>query len=401
MRYVSICSGIEAVTLAAKPLGWQADWFAEMEAFPSAVLQHHYPDIENKGDITEINIGNETTDLVIGGTPCQSYSIAGNKQGLDDPRGQLVREHIRLAAEMDARWIVWENVPNSLSVNGGRDFRTILRWMDDFGYQCAWRVLDAQYFGVPQRRRRIFLVGYIGDWRPPAAVLFESDCLQRRVKTRKEKRQGVALQSGKNIRVYSGGREEKDIASTLTSSNQRLDFDTENLVVGTLCHGGQSAGAINNQDVYAGLVIAFKHNAGAKAGSLSVCEDISPTLLTGYSSGVPAILPLQDKAVRKNDEIQNGSGIGNEGDPSFTLTTCDRHGVLLEDAPRRLTPLECERLQGLPDYYTRIPWRNKPAELCPDAPRYKAVGNSMAVPNMRWLLSRIDEVDKLLKLKVA
>ena len=181
MRYGSVCSGVEAASLAWEPLGWQPQWFSEIEAFPSAVLQHHWPDVPNLGDMTSEHFRNNTTpvDLLVGGTPCQSFSVAGLRGGLDDERGNLALEFCRIVDQLTPRWVVWENVPGVLSSNGGRDFGSIVGAMAELGYNVAWRVLDAQHFGVPQRRRRVFLVGHLGaDERGATAVLLESHSLQ-------------------------------------------------------------------------------------------------------------------------------------------------------------------------------------------------------------------------------
>ena len=215
MRYGSVCSGIEAATMAWHPLGWTPAFFSEIEAFPSAVLAHHYGSnmpgeplakngIPNYGDFTQIGEDAGPIDLLVGGTPCQSFSVAGKRLGLDDPRGNLALEYLSLARRLRARWIVWENVPGVVSSvtdeedgEGGiqsgiegreagdewieeSDFATFLSFVRECGYGFAYRVLDAQYvrvdgFGraVPQRRRRVFVVGYLGDWRRAAAVLLE------------------------------------------------------------------------------------------------------------------------------------------------------------------------------------------------------------------------------------
>jgi DNA (cytosine-5)-methyltransferase 1 len=199
LTYGCVCSGISAPTLAAKPLGWKAKFFSELEAFPRAVLSHHYPQIPLHGDFTTINGDTYgTVDILIGGTPCQSFSVAGKRLGLDDPRGNLALEYVRLAERLDAQWMVFENVPGLLSNAAGKDFAVFISavtgheygppatgWQNSgiaagkpgrFG--IAWRILDAQYFGVAQRRRRLFVVGYRGDWRPAAAVLFESESVR-------------------------------------------------------------------------------------------------------------------------------------------------------------------------------------------------------------------------------
>ena len=174
MRYGSVCSGVEAATMAWHPLGWEAQWFSEIEPFPSAVLQHHYPEVPNLGDMTLIHsnpIFNETTiDVLVGGTPCQSFSVAGLRKGMEDPRGNLALEFCRIADKAKPQWIVWENVPGVLSSNGGKDFGSLLGALGELGYGFAYRILDAQNFGVPQRRRRVFVVGYLGDWRPAAGI---------------------------------------------------------------------------------------------------------------------------------------------------------------------------------------------------------------------------------------
>ena len=308
MRYGSVCSGVEAATVAWHPLGWQPQWFSEIEAFPSAVLEHHYPDVPNYGDMTTYKEwSDDPIDLLVGGTPCQSFSVAGLRKGLDDPRGNLMLTYLAIAERYQPRWLVWENVPGVLSSNRGRDFGTFLGALGQVGYGFAYRVLDAQYFGVAQRRRRVFVVGYLGDWRRAAAVLFERESLSGHPAPSRETRE--------------------DVAKTLTRGvGQRYDFESETLPV------------------------AFGAQNSASQGD-SVSEHVTPTLDKSKAPGV-----LQDLTVR------------------------------------RLTPRECERLQGFPDDYTLIPYRGKPAA---DSPRYKAMGNSMAVPVMRWIGQRIQMVENI------
>jgi DNA (cytosine-5)-methyltransferase 1 len=185
--YLSVCSGIEAATVAWHPLGWTPAAFSEIEAFPRAVLAHHYPDVPCHGDFTTIGADEYgPIDLLVGGTPCQSFSVAGLRGGLGDDRGNLALEYLRLADRKRPRWLVWENVPGVLSSNGGRDFGAILGGMVELGYSFAYRVLDAQFFGVPQRRRRVFVVGHLGDWRRAAAVLFERHSLSGNPAPRRE-----------------------------------------------------------------------------------------------------------------------------------------------------------------------------------------------------------------------
>ena len=317
MKYGSVCSGIEAASVAWEPLGWQPVFFSEIEPFPSSVLSHHWPDVPNLGDMTKFKewpYGPKSIDLLVGGTPCQSFSVAGLRGGLDDQRGNLALVFARMVDDLRPRWIVWENVPGVLSSNGGRDFGAILGALEQFGYGWAYRVLDAQYFGVPQRRRRVFLVGHLGGWRAPAAVLFECESLRRDSKASKKQKQ--------------------DIAKCLTRGiGQRLDPETETMI----------AFAQNSRDE-----IRLEGGHGKRTGVLS-----------------------------------HGGGKPGQGYPAVA----GKHGV------RRLTPTECERLQGFSDGHTLVPHRGKPAS---DGPRYRALGNSMAVPVMRWIGKRIAEVEKIL-----
>lgn len=203
MRYISVCSGIEAATVAWHPLGWAPVLFAEIDKFASRVLAHHYPEVPNVGDFTRIATAG-SVDLLVGGTPCQDFSVAGLRAGMDGARGQLTVEFAHLAGRLRPRWLVWENVPGILSVDGGRAFGMFLGILGKLGYGFAYRVLDAQYFGVPQRRRRVFLVGHLGDWRCAAAVLFERACLSGHPAPRQEARQRVADSLTVGANQYSG-----------------------------------------------------------------------------------------------------------------------------------------------------------------------------------------------------
>jgi len=236
MRYLSVCSGIEAATVAWHPLGWTAAGFAEIDRFPSAVLAHHYPAVRNFGDFTTI----EETDvgainLLVGGTPCQSFSVAGLRGGLGDDRGNLALEFCRLALRARPRWLVWENVPGVLSSAGGRDFGSILGALAECGYGFAYRVLDAQYFGLAQRRKRVFVVGYLGDWRRAAAVLFERHSLSGHSAPRREKGESVAdtLSVGANqCSGFPGDFTEHvaDIAPTINAAfGQKHGLDNQHI----------------------------------------------------------------------------------------------------------------------------------------------------------------------------
>jgi len=429
VRYGSVCSGIEAATAAWHELGWKPSFFSEIEAFPCAVLQHHYPDVPLHGDFTTIKGDEyEPIDLLVGGTPCQSFSIAGLRGGLDDDRGNLALEFLRLAQRTRPKWLVWENVPGVLSSNGGRDFGSIIGGMVEIGYGIAYRVLDAQYFGVAQRRRRVFVVGCLGNAASAAAVLFERQSLQGHPAPSREKREATARESESGI---VGGI--KTIAD---------DFE----VCGALSDGAHMGGGLNGQDAYTGRVlpvaysimpmkardykdatdlVAFdttqitspKNYSNPKSGDAchplaagahppviafgaqnsasqgdSVSEHLTPTLDKSKTPAVAySIMPMnsgKDYKARETEVAQplmaGGPVGGNQGGD-----------YVAQSAVRRLTPRECERLQGFPDDFTQIPYRNKPADQCPDGPRYKALGNSMAVPVMRWIGTRINIVEQI------
>ena len=227
MRYASVCSGVEAASLAWMPLGWEAVYFSEIEPFPCAVLKERFPGVPNLGDMTEIK-GEKyhgTVDLLVGGTPCQGFSVSGKRGGLNDDRSALCLAYCRLLETMRPRWFVWENVPGVFSTNGGEDFRAFLRKIDEIGYSCAWRVLDAQFVrvdgfprAVPQRRRRVFVVGHLGgDWRYPASVLFEPCCLPGDTPPRRIKGAGVA----RSLTASTGGASGKEQQHTFISGDGR------------------------------------------------------------------------------------------------------------------------------------------------------------------------------------
>jgi len=370
MRYLSVCSGIEAATVAWEGLGWEAVGFSEIERFPSSVLAHHYPDVNNYGDMTkykEWDINGDSVDLLVGGTPCQAFSVAGLRKGLEDPRGNLSLVFVGMVAHFKPEWVVWENVPGVLSSNGGRDFGSFIGALASIGYGFAWRCLDAQYFGVPQRRRRIFLVAHSsGDSRRAAEVLFEPESL--RGDTEK------------------GNRKSTSFTSSPTPS---VDANGIQRTVGTLC-ADTHPGAYSGQDAYTGRLVPVMYENHPNDSRVTGPVNPSPTVAARWGTGggnTPLVgqpIPIQD--VRPIDKGQNGLGIGNEGDPSYTLDKMATQGVAYKMAVRRLTPTEVERLQGFPDGYTDI--RPNDRET-PDGPRYKALGNSMAVPCMSYIGKRI------------
>jgi DNA (cytosine-5)-methyltransferase 1 len=390
MKFGSVCSGIEAASVAWEPLGWEAQWFSEIEHFPSAVLNHRFPTVPNLGDMTKIHetqiFHDSTIDLLVGGTPCQSFSVAGLRKGLTDPRGNLMLTFLSLAQRKKPRWIVWENVPGVLSSNGGRDFATFLTALGDIGYGFAYRVLDAQYFGVAQRRRRVFVVGYLGDWRPAGAVLFESESLSGDFKKSREKRKATSsdAQGGSGSGGKSTGVNPELMATLCAKDNEKWGCNqwvNEGKAIiepkASWWNGEQTAATLQTScddysraDGFNVVAHAFKVRGGSEDN-------------TGEQGGTPG-----KKA---------GKGYLGQDEKVFTIGTTQDQQIAVKMAIRRLTPKECERLQGFPDDWTLIPYRNKSADLCPDGPRYKACGNSMAVPVMRWIGERIQMVEQLMK----
>lgn len=496
MNFLSVCSGIEAASVAWGPLSMKAVAFSEIEPFPSAVLAHHYPDVPNWGDMTKYQEWPDAAiDLLVGGTPCQSFSVAGLRKGLADPRGNLMLTYGAIAAKYRPTWLVWENVPGVLSSNGGKDFGAFLGMLAELGYGFAYRVLDAQYFGVAQRRRRVFVVGYLGDWRRAAAVLFERQSLSGHPAPSREAGKNIAgtissrstaggglgadfdlaggLQVAGAITAHAftggaGGRPEGasanhfvthvGVAGTLDASYARLqgcsgqdaNHGHSHLVAHTLLGKSHSSHAAD-QDTYVPVAIPINDMATRHAGTdgsghhsgkghgLGVGHNTDPmfTLTKGDKHAVAyrtagdgavyeegdATAPLTtgtDKSAniisqpvniyggnKRKDRPDGGFYVRMDEDTSKTLDSsgglnpaCSQGGTAVINSMkvRRLIPRECERLQGFPDDYTLIPVRNKPAA---DGPRYKALGNSMAVPVMAWIGGRIDQVNQLISQQEA
>jgi DNA (cytosine-5)-methyltransferase 1 len=341
MRFGSLCSGVEAVSLGWEGLGHVPAFFAEIDPFCSAVLKHHWPAVPNLGNIASPDFGDRARqcgpiDVLVAGTPCQAFSVAGHQKGFEDERGNLTIHFLRIVGQLRPQWLLWENVPGVLTNDRGRTFGAILGQVAQLGYRWAYRVLDAQYFGVPQKRRRLFLVGHLGGRPLPDQVLFEPEGQGRRIETYDRSRKDA-------VAVPPGGP------------------------------GGvrpfRAPGA-------APLVVAFYHHSGLDQVPQ---EDICPPLTIGSGTGANA--------------------------PAIAHRHSDGHCVV-----RRLTPLECERLQGMPDHHTLVPYRSRwkkehldevtahlasllgrPVSIeearsyAVDSLRYRAIGNSMAVPVLRWI----------------
>lgn len=501
MRYVSLFSGIEAASVAWEPLGWEPVAFSEIEPFPCAVLKERFPDVPNLGDVSKIDWSTYSgaVDLVVGGSPCQAFSVAGKRKGLMDTRGQLMLEYVRAVREIRPKWVVWENVPGVLSQDGGRAFGTLLGELENCGYSLAWRVLDAQFAGVAQRRRRVFLIGHLGEGAHPAAVLFELESMRWDSASSREKRKELARASGSGARggdragsAWSvmgnvcdrdarpnGSGVSEEVAPTLNTVDRHavaydgclnpwdpqskrvfgeggafqtlyahegsgrhdcsvLVFDesqvtspgnrskpefgepcqtltTDGRAPVAVAFNGNSSGTRGfgegfdvSPTLRAGAscgnqapCVAFSAGQSDKAGSVGAQIDVAPTLRAGASgtNQVPTVCMASTQANAEIErEMRPTMAARQHKDPPVLFA----RGVPFEVAwrwpwvVRRLMPVECERLQGFPDGWTAIPYRGKPAEECPDTPRYKALGNSMAVPEMRWIGERIAMVEEIM-----
>ncbi|WP_079952097.1 Dam family site-specific DNA-(adenine-N6)-methyltransferase [Salmonella enterica] len=468
MRYGSVCSGIEAASVAWEPLGWQPAWFAEIEAFPSAVLATHWPDVTNLGDMTGIaaavHAGDvEAPDVLVGGTPCQAFSIAGLRNGLAEKRGQLSLSYVELANAIDDKRrergeeeaiIVWENVPGVLSSkdNAFGCFIGALagescelqpaggKWSNAgcvYGPSriVAWRVLDAQFFGVAQRRRRVFVVASARKEFDPAEVLFEFDSLRRDTPPRREPQTAVTTDTGSGIEGGSHWDNPANPHPTLNqanniggigASNQEVfsqrgaglvsgaysdisrtllakenDSTAEDLDTYILAYGGGNTGG--NIDVATactahGVRMDFDTETFAVHGTQDpdTNHELAHTLGRNHGQENVIITEPYTIAIRGREEGSTVE-VHNDGTANALLTPNGGRAGMGVGAVgwgmqvRRLTPVECERLQGFPDNHTLISWRGKDAADCPDGQRYKAIGNSMAVPVMRWIGERIAE----------
>jgi DNA (cytosine-5)-methyltransferase 1 len=376
MIAATLFSGIGAPEVAMPD--WRWPWCAEIDRFASAVHAHRHG-AKNLGDVTADDFVERAAeiarpDVLVFGSPCQSFSVAGQRRGLDDLRGNPALVAIGIAARLRPRWLVFENVPGLLSSSNGRDFGLFLRAMEECGYFGAWRIFDAQFFGLAQRRERVFFVGCFGDWRPAAAVLFEPEGLRGDTAPRRETRQDVA-----------------GTLSARTEGGGGLGTDFE-LSGGLLAHTLRGEGFDANEDGTGRgtplVPVAFScKDSGADAGG------IAPTLRAMGHSASHANAGGQLAIAYDLRGREGGAMLEGPHDTANIRAASggsSRSYIASPMAVRRLTPRECERLQGFPDDFSAINYRGKPAA---DGPRYKALGNSMAVPVMRWILSRIERFE--------
>ena len=507
MNYLSVCSGIESASVAWHPLGWQPVGFAEIEKFPSAILAHHYPHVPNFGDMTKFKDWPDVrADILVGGTPCQSFSVAGLRKGMADPRGNLALTYLAIADRYRPEWLLWENVPGVLSSSGGRDFGAFLGGLVELGYGFAYRVLDAQYvrvdgFGraVPQRRRRVFVVGNSRNWRRAAAVLFERESLSWDSAPRRKAGQGFAadiapsiVSSGRGVERAGDTRGQDPVVAVPAISHclnaggmGRIDYETETMIAHPAGYSASGDGFWRDgvgplrarpQDSHENLVahslrgegfdasedgtgrgtplvpvypytlairgregthqLEYRQDGTANAvltpnggragiGVGAIAFDCKASGQSGFGIGDVASTM---RAMGHADSHTNGGGhqavaygigsdavdrtgecsSGKPGDQSGlnivegvqpSLRARPNNSVATAWAVRRLTPRECERLQGFMPGYTNVPWRGK--DTAPDGPRYKALGNSMAVNAMRWIGQRIQTISDITKDNIA
>lgn len=380
IRYVSLFSGIEAASVAWAPLGWQPIAFSELEPFPKAVLAAHYPQVPDLGDITKINWEDYddclSADIIVGGSPCQSFSIAGDRSGLSGASG-LMWEYVRAVQAIRPHWVVWENVPGALSSSGGEDYQCLLQALDELGYGLAWRVLDAQFFGVAQRRRRVYLVGSLGT-DSAAEVLFEPESLRWDHQSGKEKRQALAEKTAGSV------------GSANTGSDSLTPWDTQSRRIYRADSIWPTLDAREQNGTDGKAVALDYHPQGShiKYANQNIVQTLSARMGTGGNN-----VPLVQYMVLCATDSGANAAVAENLAPTLTAHESKSASYVSGyGSVRRLTPVECERLQGFPDGWTDVPYRGK--DHPPDSPRYKALGNSMAVPVMRWIGQQIQRLEK-------
>ncbi|ASK00185.1 phage N-6-adenine-methyltransferase [Citrobacter freundii] len=400
MIYGSICSGIEAATVAWEPLGWKAAWFSEIEAFPSAVLAERWPEVVNLGDMTKIaaavRAGEvQAPDVMVGGTPCQAFSIAGLRNGLSDARGQLTLSYVELANAIDDKRIergeeeaifVWENVPGVLTSHDNA-FGCFLaglagesreldpsggKWTHSgcvYGPQrtIAWIVKDAQYFGVAQRRKRVFVVASARKGFDPCQVLFESEGVRRDTPPSREPQTAVAALTARGVGTCGADDNQAQAGHIIAECAN-----------GDISHTLKAEGFDGSEDGTGRGIPVIAFGGGNTGGNIDVAACLT-------AKGQRIDFEVETFAVHGTQDPDTNLELAHTLDRNHGQENAISNGVLV----RRLMPVECERLQGFPDNHTQISWRGKEATECPDGPRYRAIGNSMAVPVMRWIGERI------------
>jgi len=504
--YGSVCSGIEAATVAWKPLGWKAAWFSEIEPFPCAVLNYHYPDIVNHRDMTKLHeqevFNDPDIDVLIGGTPCQSFSVAGLRKGMDDPRGNLVLTFLGIVDKTRPSWVVWENVPGILS-DKTEALKSLLDGLEELGYIIDIDILDAQFFGVPQRRRRVFICAQsmtdLLTQKTDTSALTIAQCWQEILHGILSVQSQVSGKEQENLDLAYLSRDGVERRMTLFGlRGERNNYEKlrEHLIEAFqryqagLKPSDASLGASEKEATQAGrsmgsaeadqftltelslkkavdesyqVMKSFITSMGTNkitaeqicissqavlliAKLIQVLSPSSPTFWSAASSSLIALKEYMNYARQTNGDlftdmewVQERSDFLRQAEPTdlaFSdirtrqfgqevllithslsgdvnppsrvegfVPVCvtargsqsndDRETYLIEfnGKTRRLTPIEKERQFGFPDNYTNIPWRSKPRS--PDGPRYKSLGNSMAVPVIRWLGERIEKVEAL------
>lgn len=397
LRLATICSGIGAPECAADVIGgFEHVFVSEIEDFPSAVLAHHFPTVPNLGDFTKIGEDwNGKVDVLVGGTPCQSFSVAGKRLGLDDPRGNLTLEFLRLVGRIRPRWVVWENVPGVLSDDGGRTFDQVCRTLrDEFGFEVVARVLDAVGFGVPQRRRRVFVVGG-----PRGGSVFalrrDEDRRAWRAAARFATWDGGMAEDAGDLPFRAGGDGGDDVRGsggigtpvTIDERKPMVLYATgkrDGISIDTVAQAFPAQATGNTKP----MILAFDSKRTPAP------SDLSPTLRAtphagSHMNGGGGIAVVYAEAIADPLSANEGRTYCNAGNnPRLrnVIAYVRENNLRL----RRLTPMETERLQGFPDDWTLIPWRGK---LAPDSRRYKAIGNSMAVPVLAWILEGIRDFE--------
>ena len=408
MRYASVCDGIGAAHVAWQPLGWQCSWTSEIEPFPAAVVRQRWG-FQNYGDallhdgaadalpfMRWEDEGGKRPELIVSGTPCQSFSVAGLRQGLKDPRGGLMLTFIEIAQRYRPQWLVWENVPGVLSSNGGRDFGSLLGALGHLGYGWAYRVLDAQWFGVAQRRRRVFLVGCFADQRSAAAVLFEREGVCRDHPPQRKK---VEADASSNAFGRADGGGERQ-AVTIWEPCRDCGNDWCNIHGKHALECGCPELDAWEKDPAETILPSPSPGVSVFTGDGITADPLTANEANTYTHegnnfrlhncvGIPFSKSRRDQSSTDDEtwipsEVAPTLNCFDQGDTRTTVAVATQIRV------RRLTPLEAERLQGFPDNYTAITFQGRKAA---DGPRYKAIGNSMAVPVMRWIGERIAMVE--------